>query len=204
MTGARTLRLCRMISFSLFLATLLVASLLFAGHLQATVAQDKWEAADNSVVRLSPTAFPRLPKDIVDYLSVHNCEVPQPFDATESTNVISGEFMRRGQLDWAVMCSRNRTSSILVFRGGSNKDVAAIAEVPDSDFLQTIDGNGTIGFSRQISAVKKDYILQRYRWYGGPKPPHMDHQGIDDGFNGKASTVFFYYHGRWLRLQGAD
>jgi hypothetical protein len=188
---------------SLVIASL-VASLLFAGHLQATVPQDKWEAADNSVVRLSPTTFPWLPKNIVDYLSAHNCKVPQPFDATEPANVISGEFMRRGQVDWAVMCSRNRTSSILIFWGGSKKKVAEIAEAPDFDFLQTIDGNDTIGFSRGISAVNRDYILQHYRWYGGPKPPHMDHQGIDDAFIGKASTVLFYHKGRWLRLQGAD
>lgn len=169
-----------------------------------TAAQDEWEAADISVIRLSPAAFPQLPEDILKYLTAHNCKVPQPFGATARSNVISGEFMRRGQTDWAVMCSRNRTSSILVFWSGSIRNVAEIAEAADSNFLQTIDGVGTIGYSRAILAVKKDYILQHCRWYGGPKPPHMDHQGINDAYIDKASTVLFYHRGRWLKLQGAD
>ena len=182
----------------------LVGSILLLGQVQHTAAQDKWEAADLSVQRLSPTAFPQLPGRIISYLTARGCTVPQPFGATGPTNVISGEFMRRGQLDWAVLCSRNRSSSVFVFWNGSIENVAKIAETPDSSFLQTIDGVGTIGYSRVISPVNKSYILQHYRWYGGPKPPHMDHQGIDDGFLEKASTVLFYHRSRWLKLQGAD
>ena len=48
------------------------------------------------------------------------------------------------------------------------------------------------------------YIQDHYVRYGGPKPPQLDHDGIDDGFDGKASVVRYWYGGRWLQLQGAD
>jgi hypothetical protein len=110
----------------------------------------------------------------------------------------------KGQKDWAVLCSRKRKLSILVFWGGSVRKVSATAVSPDIEFLQGIGGPGNIGFSRAISAVGRDYILKHYREYGGRKPPRIDHKGIDDAFVGKASEVHYYYRGKWLELQGAD
>ncbi|PYR66590.1 MAG: hypothetical protein DMG20_12690 [Acidobacteria bacterium] len=40
--------------------------------------------------------------------------------------------------------------------------------------------------------------------YGGPKPPPIDHLGINDVFIEKASVVWYFYQGKWLQLQGAD
>jgi hypothetical protein len=204
MSAPSTSRGSRLISLGTWETIWLVVLILLSGPVQLTAAQDKWQAADLSVRRLSPTAFPQVPREIISYLTARGCTVPQPYDAIGANNVIRGEFMQRGQLDWAVLCSRSRISSILVFWNGSIKNVAETAAAPDSDFLQTIDGAGTIGYSRTISSVNKDYALQHYRWYGGPRPPHMDHQGIDDAFIGKASRVLFYYRGKWLQLQGAD
>jgi hypothetical protein len=70
--------------------------------------------------------------------------------------------------------------------------------------LQTVDGKGTIGFSRYISTVDKQYIASHYRAYGGRKPPVITHHGISDAFLGKASTVHYRHRGKWLELQGAD
>ena len=141
---------------------------------------------------------------IIRNLTARRCSVPQSFGITIPPNVISGEFMRRGEADWAVLCSRNGFSSILIFRAGSVKSVSEIAKVADITFLQTIDGNGDIGFSRAICVVGRNYIRQHYRWYGGPKPPRINHQGINDVFVGKASTVLYYHSRKWLKLQGAD
>ncbi len=106
--------------------------------------------------------------------------------------------------DWAVLCSRNRVASILVFWNGSTKSVAEIARSDDKGFLQTIDGAGNVGFSRAIDVVGKDYILEHYREYGGRKPSRLKHQGINDAFVEKASSVHYFYRKRWLELQGAD
>jgi hypothetical protein len=167
-------------------------------------AQDKWQIADETTLRLKPTAFSQLPANIVSFLQKRSCTVPQSFGNSTPHNVIRGQFTRSRQFDWAVLCSRNRVSSILVFWNGSTKSVAEIASSEDKDFLQTIDSAGNVGFSRAINVVGKDYILEHYREYGGRKPPYIKHQGIDDAFVEKASSVHYFYRKRWLDLQGAD
>jgi hypothetical protein len=101
------------------------------------------------------------------------------------------------------LCSTGGTSRILVFRNGSEKDPAAIAAREDRIYLQGTDAT-TAGYSRGISAVGKDFILRHYKAYGGPKPPPIDHQGIDDAFIEKASITWYFYDGKWWRLTGAD
>ena len=168
------------------------------------VTQDKWAAADSATLRLPPAAFSQLPKNIVRYLQRHGCTIPQTYLSSEPHNVIGGEFARRGQTDWAVLCSRSGESSILVFWRGSTRSVAEIAKAPDRGFLQTITEGGKIGFSRIIEAVDRDYIIKHNEAYGGPKLPPINHQGINDAYVEKASVVRYYYRRRWLELQGAD
>lgn len=167
-------------------------------------AQDKWQIADEATVRLKPSAFSQLPKNIVSYLKARGCTIPQIFGETKPHNVIRGEFAKSGQFDWAVLCSRNRVSAILVFWNGSTKSVAEIAQADDRGYLQTISEGGGAGFSRAIDVVDRDYILEHYWEYNGTKPPPIKHQGISDAFVEKASTVRYFYRGRWLELQGAD
>lgn len=179
---------------------LLISSLLSS----ATGAQDKWQDTDLSIRRLAPSAFQHLPENIARYLQSRGCTVPQLWHDAVPHNVITGEFARKGQTDWAVLCSKNRVSSILVFWRGSTKSVAEIAREPDRIYLQVVDSYGKVGFSRGISGVGKDYILKHYREYGGLKPPPIDHQGIDNGYDEKGSVILYYFRGKWLRLQGAD
>ena len=121
----------------------------------------------------------------------------------EPQQCIKGEFAKPGQTDWAVLCSVNGVSTILVFWNGSEKNPAVLASVPDNSFVQFL-GRGQWGYSRGIEAVGKDYIMRHYEAYGGPKPPPIDHQGINDVFIEKASVVWYYYQGQWLKLTGAD
>ena len=165
-------------------------------------AQDKWQIADKATLRLEPTAFSRLPRNIVLSLQKRNCTVPQTFSNSTPHNVIRGQFARRGQFDWAILCSRNRVSSILVFWNGSTKSVAEIARSEDKGYLQTIDDTANIGFSRAIDVAGKVHIFAHYLEYGGRKPPPVNHQGINDAFIEKASFVHYFYRKRWLKLQG--
>ncbi len=185
-----------------FLALIFIASVwMFSSQVNA---QDKWQIADEATLRLKPAAFSQLPENIVSFLQQRSCTIPQTFGNSTPHNVVRGQFARSGQFDWAVLCSRNRVSSILVFWNGSTKSVAEIASSDDKGFLQTIDGAGNVGFSRAIDVVDKDYILEHYREYGGKKPPQIKHQGINDVFVEKASSVHYFYRKRWLELQGAD
>lgn len=161
------------------------------------------EKADREIVRLSTAAFPDLPGDVARELQRRGCTIPQEAFTKKPHNVVRGEFAKPGQTDWAVLCSINRVSTILMFWNGSGKDPAEIARMADIDRLQGITAD-QIGYSRGISAVGKTFIMDHYRAYGGPEPPLIDHRGIDDAFIEKASVTLYYHSGKWLRLTGAD
>lgn len=180
----------------------LAAGVLCLAH-AAAAQDDKWRAADAATVRLPPSAFPRLPRPVARSLARRGCTIPQAFHESSPHNVISGEFARRGQTDWAVLCSRGRASSILIFWRGSPNSVSEIAKAADAGFLQDV-GGGRIGFSRAIGVADRKRILACYREYGGRRPPPITHHGIDDAYVEKASSVHYFRRGRWLELQGAD
>lgn len=111
-----------------------------------------------------------------------------------------------GQTDIAVLCSRKRVSSILVFRGGSAVEVDELASEPDAGYLQGV-GNGDIGFSGLLSVASPEYIRSCYealQEHETPEPPPLDHEGIEDSFLEKASNIWYWYDGKWLSLAGAD
>src|SRR5437867_7834764 len=164
---------------------------------------NEWDKANREVVRLAPSSFKQLPKDLIQELERRRCTVPQVWGSRQPGNVIRGEFLRKGQSDWAVLCSVNMKSSILVFASGSPSNPMNIAEGEDLNILQRV-GQGQIGYSRQIEPVGEKYILDHYHAYGGPKPPPIDHLGINDAFVEKASVVLYFYQGNWLHLTGAD
>jgi len=149
------------------------------------------QLTSQTVVRLPPTAFPTLPGNITKELQTRGCTIPQP-STGKPENVIRGEFAKPGQRDWAVLCSMNGFLSIFVFWNGSETDTAEVYRWEPSDLYYSIE------------PVGEKYIMDHYRAYGGPQPPPIDHQGVDLGIDGKASEVFYYYQGQWLKLQGAD
>lgn len=162
-----------------------------------------FQAAARRIVRLPPAAFPMLPPAVVRELEHRACTIPQEEFSKTPNNVVSGQFAKRGQTDWAVLCSTNGASSILVFWNGSVQNPAELARSEDEVYLQGMGGE-KIGFSRGVAPVGRDFIMERYRAYGGPKPPAMDHQGVNDAFLGKASVVWYFADGKWLQLSGSD
>jgi hypothetical protein len=161
-----------------------------------------FQAAERKIVRLPPAAFPALPAGIVRELQRRECTVPQA-DFKTPNNVVSGQFSRPGQRDWAVLCSIKGASSILVFWNGSPANPADLGRSDDINYLQG-GAHNEILFSRGIGAVGNDFILKHYQAYGGMKPPRIDHQGIDDAFLEKASVVRYFFEGNWLELTGSD
>ena len=174
-----------------------------AGSAQET---SRWGAADAAIVRLTPPAFAQLPEAVAREMQRRRCTVPQPWEvfATRPVNVISGEFQKPGQIDWAVLCSVDRMSSLLIFWNGSADRVERIGDAAaDRGGLQVVRGE-EIGYSIMIFPVGEAYILDHYKAYGGPEPPPIDHQGINYAFIEKASVVLYRHDGEWLHLQGAD
>jgi hypothetical protein len=165
--------------------------------------QHAFDDAERRLPRLPPSAFPELPANVAAELTRRGCTIPQTTYTNKPHNVIRGEFARAGQRDWAVLCSVKGTSSILVFWNGAAKNPAALAPLEDRGFLQMTTADEA-GYSRAIDAVGKDFIMRHYEAYGGVKPPPVTHQGINDAFVEKASVVWYFHDGRWLRLTGAD
>ena len=168
-----------------------------------TARKQQFDEAERRIVRLSPASVPGLPGNIVRELQRRGCTIPQTAYAKKAENAIRGEFARPGQADWAVLCSVQGLSSILVFWSGSEKSPAEIAPMEDRIFLQGVTA-GQIGYSRALGAAGRDFIMRHYDAYGGPKPPPIEHQGIDDAFVGKASVTWYFHGGKWLKLTGAD
>jgi hypothetical protein len=155
------------------------------------------------ITRLNPSAFPELPRNIALALQHRGCTIPQVPMLKGRHNVIKGEFSKPGQTDWAVLCSVNRESSILVFWNGSEINPAQIENRQDDYAVQGWTDNKMV-YSRAIEPVNKSYIMDHYKAYGGEKPPPLDHLGINDEFVGKGSLVLYFYRGKWLHLSGAD
>lgn len=163
-----------------------------------------WARADHETVRLDPAAFTELPSPLQLELRRRGCTVPQPAGSTSRRNVVRGHFTTAAQTDWAVLCSRQRTSAILVFAGGAAARARELAAEPDAQYLQVVGGDGTIGYSRVLYAVTPEAMRRRGLSEPGGRPAVMDHDGIEDAFEGKASVVWYWVRDRWIRLAGAD
>lgn len=184
---------------------IIVALLLLLCGAYGKETQEKLSVSVQSLERVPPAAFPQLPKNVVRRLQARRCTIPQTDLEPRPNNVISGEFAKKGQTDWAVLCSRGGVSSILVFWDGSRESPAELARVPDDAYWL---GNAREGshYYRHLMVADRDYILVHYKEYDRSKkaPPPITHDGIDDGFLEKGSEVFYYYRGKWLELPGAD
>ena len=174
-----------------------IAILLAGGALRAS--SNPVEISHPQTNNLPPRQFKVLPEPIIQALEAKGCLIPQIDGRDQQVNVINGLFRSEGraagQKDWAVLCSRNKRSSILVFWNGSPKSVSEIAGLDET------------GCTRQIRVVGREYILVRYENYkesGAPAPPPIMHQGIEDSYCEKGSVIKYWYRGKWLDLQGAD
>ncbi len=163
----------------------------------------RFEEAYKRITRLRPEAFPDLPRAIAAVVRARNCTVPQPSGADSPRNVIHGEFFESGQQSWAVLCSVAGWSTILVFRTAEDPTPHSLARMEDRNFLQNLDDR-SVGYSREIQAVGREFILGHENGYQAPKPTRITHQGIDDAYLGKASTVWYLDAGVWFQFPGAD
>jgi hypothetical protein len=184
---------------------LLSGAILFGHQIRSPAA---WDAADRATVRLSPDRFPQLPGTVRHELRRRRCTIPQASEATEPEGVVTGAFYSINEVDWAVLCSVDRRSSVLVFRGGSTQRVEAVAPArPDTDYLQGggPDTTDTIVFSRAIRTASAEEVLRRAREKGEPPPdPAPIHDSIEDIFAGKGSTIFYWRAGKWVIVGGAN
>jgi hypothetical protein len=136
-------------------------------------------------------------------LTERGCTIPQSYRDQAPHNVVRGRFTTSAVIDVAVLCARDSTTTILVFHGQSADSVSEVARRRDAEFGE-YDASTPWRFARAIDVAGPEYIRSRHERYGGPQPPPLDHDGINDIFVGKASVVWYWNGSRWLSLQGAD
>lgn len=163
-----------------------------------------FDRANAEMPRLKPEAFTDLPTAVRRDLEGRGCLVPQTYATSVPTNVAVGHFTSAATSDIAVLCSQERVSTIVVFHGGRTETVSEIARAPDADFLQVIVAGGVIGFSRRIDAWPPKYFEDHSRADGESMRTRPDHDGIREMFMGKASVVWYWSAGKWLKLQRPD
>ena len=172
-------------------------------------AQDQWGEASKAITRLPPSAFPELPLPIRDVLEKRGCRVPQSAWNPKPHNVISGRFIRPNHIDWAVLCSKNGSSAVLVFTEGSPLRVHSLDREDDRTSLRRLGdirdtSDKRIGYTRVIALAERDSIRDLSDGLGGKGPQNPDHDGIEDVFSETASVVLYWDSGKWLKLQGGD
>jgi hypothetical protein len=179
---------------------ILVAALLFGTQLPLA---DAWEQANRDTKRIEPAALAGIPDAIRAALIRRRCAIPQPWGTTGQRNVVRGRFNDGPVVDWAVLCSRDLSSTILVFWDNSASSIAELATTLDAAYLQVVIGR-QIGFSRAIDVASPVVIREYAGDVGRSKLPSLDHDGINDAFVGKASVIWYWHQGQWLQLEGAD
>jgi hypothetical protein len=107
---------------------------------------------------------------------------------------VRGEFTKRGQTDWAVLCDNSRIQTILVFWNRSELTHAELANV--------FDGDGVHLEGRKIRSVGRKYIIAGYHPHSDVPAPRIEHGGIEDIRS--TPVVHYFYQGKWLDLEKKD
>lgn len=185
------------------LSTLLVASL--SAQQNENVERGQTTGRDGlvhpfTVVRLAPAAFPELPGVVRDELTRRGCLVPQTFAAKQPENVISGKYRDGSSRDWAVLCSREGYSSVLLFWNGAAQSVEEFARQKDTDYMQP-HANDFYEYSRRITTAPPERVRKKKE---NRKLGPFEHDGIDDAFVGQGSLIYYFRQGQWTQLQGGE
>jgi hypothetical protein len=184
-------------------------------HAQQTKSGKVGVQKDGGIRKLQPANVAGLPPEFVEKLNARGCGIPQfgdagrasapgvagePATATEPTNVIHGEFARTGQEDWAVLCSKGGSSTILIFWGRTTACPASLARLDDAHYLKR-GKDKKMRYSRSIRALGRSDLGDR-AGISGLKS--FSHQGIDDRFVGKSSAFFYCSEGKWKIFPAKD
>lgn len=184
---------------------LLVLGLVVAGSSLNAHAQAPSRTATQPITRLAPDAFPRLGAPVRNVLVRMRCTIPQPSSTATPHNVIRGRFISARSSQWAILCSRDRTSTVLVI-DDAGKVLATLGRGDDVNYMQG-NGHGTFVYAREIAVVHPAQMrtaLQRNGNPGQEQTLRLDHDGIDDRFVESASITFFWSGGKWVEFVGED
>ena len=155
-----------------------------------------------------PATFRQLPAAFQAQLVAEGCGIPESgFSSRTESNVIQGAFAASGQLDWAVLCTKDGRTAIRVFSSGAAASCPARLEEAANASGMVLDGRDGPYYSRTLSTASPARIREAHGRYGAASgitlPSELTHDGIEDGME-KGSTILYCHNGAWLRLAGSD
>ena len=156
------------------------------------------------VRRLPPDSIDSLPPSVRATLNERKCLIPQSFYGS-TRNAITGAFTAKGKVEWAVVCSVQDTSKILILTASTGAVIDSIgSSSPDVNWIQGI-GDGKSGYSLQIAKIRgKDILAINFEDLPTDLPKPIDHDAIDVAFLEKASTAYYHARGVWLEFTTSD
>ena len=170
-------------------------------HPVAFQSPEEFARADAATRRLP---IPGIPAQVRRTLERRRCTIPQWYGDDTPHNAARGAFTGPNRIEWAVLCSRARTSSILVVTERSGTIIADFASRRDISFLQKAGPWGII-FSRWIGQATPENVRTLLTHEENRQVRvSVEHDGIHDGFVDKYSVVWYWDGKRWLRIQGSD
>lgn len=194
--------------FLAWLAIVIVIMNITHARAQTTPNTEQFEAGQKQTahglhdykIRMLPvSSFPNLPQAIASQLNEQHCLIPQTFEARRPENVIHGEFEKRGSSDWAVLCSHDGSTSLLIFFNGAFDKPTTLAEWKNTDRLGSEKPSDDLGSAWGISTIPPDGMQHTPNVH---KHGPFDHDGIEDDFLEHSSIVHYYRSGNWLALEG--
>ena len=182
---------------------ILCISMVVASQVASAGEPDAWDSAASEILRLDPASFEELSAEILENLNQRGCTIPQTPYPAYPHNVVKGHLDDSGILDLAILCSIGQRSVILVLWDGSASDVDQVSGwSDDKGWLQT--GVEGIEFSRTLSIASSELISRYSVSYESELTVNPTHDGVDEAFLGKGSTVHYWDGQDWHKLQGAD
>jgi hypothetical protein len=151
------------------------------------------------VPRLSPARMPEIPERVRAVLGARGCLVPQYFNG-ERRNAYGGAFSAKGAAEWAVMCSVNGNSQILIIASLTGAVVDSVALGGDAEAMDQTDGKW--GFTRTFSVFRLG--PREIDDYSKSIPQPVDHDALDIPIFGKASVAHYLARGKWYHVITSD
>jgi hypothetical protein len=152
-------------------------------------------------IRLLPVAsFPALPQIIASQLRQKSCMVPQTYEARRPENVIRGAFEKQGSDDWAVLCSVDGATTLLVFFESHPEAPIVLRRQRDAEWL----GAEIVGEYGSAWGLSKARPSQIQATKPGASLGAIDHDGIDDAFVERSSTIHYFHNGEWKTLAAGN
>jgi hypothetical protein len=152
---------------------------------------------------LPVSSFPELPTTAQNYLRQRGCLIPQTYQAHGPENVVHLRLEGPSTSDWAVLCSVQRTVSLLVFFGSSPGQPHVLATAQETECLQSHDPSPVLGFNWGIDAASPRRIHEAQSGLK-ERQPWLDHDALADSLLDRHTVYHFYSGTAWTLLNVPD